>query len=200
MDWRSGLCSDARNKIVERIMDTLQKHMPHNLPDGMNELLEIACRFEERVYMTATDQQDYIRRISVKMLSLEYKSSQNNSNAPPPNPSDASQMVSGTSSLMGPQQPGLQQQPQQIQQQHIQQQQPQQQQLQQQQQQQQQLHMRQAQAQDQLSGRVRPHQSWQGNPIATEDREPHSSHPRTFPRRPRTFPRRQRILFRRLIL
>ncbi|EFJ16433.1 hypothetical protein SELMODRAFT_421987 [Selaginella moellendorffii] len=149
MDWRSGLCSDARNKIVERIMDTLQKHMPHNLPDGMNELLEIACRFEER--------QDYIRRISVKMLSLEYKSSQNNSNAPPPNPSDASQMVSGTSSLMGPQQPGLQQQPQQIQQQHIQQQQPQQQQLQQQQQQQQQLHMRQAQAQDQLSGREGAH-------------------------------------------
>ncbi|EFJ17910.1 hypothetical protein SELMODRAFT_420690 [Selaginella moellendorffii] len=153
MDWRSGLCSDARNKVVERIMDTLQKHMPHNLP--MNELLKIACRFEER--------QDYVRRISVKILSLEHKSSQNNSNAPPPNPSDASQIVSGTSSLMGPQQPGLQQQPQQIQQEHIQQQQPQQQQL--QQQQQQQLQMRQAQAQVpqsfgnniQLSGREGAH-------------------------------------------
>lgn len=51
-------------------MDTLQRHMPFTGPDGMNELKKIALRFEEKIYAAAVDQQDYLRKISLKMLSL----------------------------------------------------------------------------------------------------------------------------------
>jgi PAX-interacting protein 1 len=45
--------------------------MPMTGADGMNELKKIALRFEEKIYTVATSQQDYLRRISLKMLSLE---------------------------------------------------------------------------------------------------------------------------------
>ncbi|KAH9317429.1 hypothetical protein KI387_019198, partial [Taxus chinensis] len=54
-------------------MDTLKKHMPLKVPEGMEELNKIALRFEEKIYTGAVDQQDYLRKISMKMLSLETK-------------------------------------------------------------------------------------------------------------------------------
>ncbi|KAH9317433.1 hypothetical protein KI387_019202, partial [Taxus chinensis] len=51
-------------------MDTLQRYMPVTGPDGMNELRKIALHFEEKIYAAALDQQDYLRKISLKMLSL----------------------------------------------------------------------------------------------------------------------------------
>ncbi|GLJ55470.1 hypothetical protein SUGI_1191140 [Cryptomeria japonica] len=69
-NWRNELSQDSRQKIVNKIMDTLQRHMPFTGPDGMNELKKIALRFEEKIYAAAVDQQDYLRKISLKMLSL----------------------------------------------------------------------------------------------------------------------------------
>jgi hypothetical protein len=62
---------------VKRIMDTLQRHMPVAGQDGVEELLKIAWRFEEKIFQAATDQQDYLRKISLKMLSLETKGNGN---------------------------------------------------------------------------------------------------------------------------
>eukprot|EP00249_Psilotum_nudum_P033956 c52057_g1_i1 orf=2-247(-) len=70
-DWRAALAQDSRQKIVKRIMETLQRHMPVSGQEGMNELQKIAWRFEEKIFQAATDQHDYLRRISLKMLSLE---------------------------------------------------------------------------------------------------------------------------------
>eukprot|EP01018_Ginkgo_biloba_P012217 Gb_25435 [translate_table: standard] len=71
--WRNDLSSESRQKIVNKIMDTLQRHMPPTGPDGMSELKKIAVRFEEKIFSAAANQQDYLRKISLKMLSLETK-------------------------------------------------------------------------------------------------------------------------------
>ncbi|KAF9596250.1 hypothetical protein IFM89_008413 [Coptis chinensis] len=41
---------------------------------GITELNKIAVRFEEKIYMAATSQSDYLRKISLKMLTMETKS------------------------------------------------------------------------------------------------------------------------------
>lgn len=71
-NWRATLAKINRDKIVSRIMDTLQRHMPHSgSEEGMNEIFRIAARFEEKIFYVATDQRDYLRKISLKMLNLE---------------------------------------------------------------------------------------------------------------------------------
>ncbi|KAG6546305.1 hypothetical protein Mapa_012346 [Marchantia paleacea] len=39
-NWRTGLPHDSRQKIVKRIMDTLQRHMPPTGQESMGELLK----------------------------------------------------------------------------------------------------------------------------------------------------------------
>jgi len=69
--WRSEEC---RQKIINNIVECLRRHCPAQTgPDSMNELKKITMRFEEKVYTSATNQQDYLRRLSLKMLSLESK-------------------------------------------------------------------------------------------------------------------------------
>ncbi|KAI5079400.1 hypothetical protein GOP47_0004879 [Adiantum capillus-veneris] len=70
-NWRAGLAQDSRNKIVSRIMETLQRHTPLAGQDGMSELWKIANRFEEEIFYAASDQHDYLRKISLEMLNLE---------------------------------------------------------------------------------------------------------------------------------
>ncbi|KAF4386189.1 hypothetical protein F8388_016441 [Cannabis sativa] len=87
-DWRTQLQHDSRQRIVNKIMDTLKKHLPFSGQDGLLELKKIAERFEEKIYSAATSQSDYLRKISLKMLSMENKSQ--NNNAPlPPNPTNS---------------------------------------------------------------------------------------------------------------
>nr|AFP44686.1 hypothetical protein [Eragrostis tef] len=64
-------------------METLKKHLPVSVPEGLSELQKIAVRFEEKIYTAATNQSDYLRKISLKMLSMESqtKSQQNPGNA-----------------------------------------------------------------------------------------------------------------------
>ncbi|XP_062105542.1 mediator of RNA polymerase II transcription subunit 15a-like [Humulus lupulus] len=85
-DWRTQLQHDSRQRIVNKIMGTLKTHLPFSGQDGLLELEKIAERFEEKIYSTATSQSDYLRKISLKMLTME-NGSQNN-NVPNPLPSN----------------------------------------------------------------------------------------------------------------
>ncbi|CAN6468876.1 unnamed protein product [Victoria cruziana] len=70
-DWRSELPLGARQRIANKIMETLKKYLPTSDPQGLFELHRIAVRFEEKVHAAATSQPDYLRKISIKMLTME---------------------------------------------------------------------------------------------------------------------------------
>ncbi|XP_066323871.1 mediator of RNA polymerase II transcription subunit 15a-like [Miscanthus floridulus] len=82
-NWRTQLQPEACHRIVIKIMETLKKHLPVSIPEGLTELHKIAVRFEEKIYTAATNQSDYLRKISLKMLSMESqtKTQQNPGNA-----------------------------------------------------------------------------------------------------------------------
>ncbi|XP_047080676.1 mediator of RNA polymerase II transcription subunit 15a-like [Lolium rigidum] len=80
-DWRAQLQPDARSRIVNRILETLRRHLPVSVPEGLNELQRIAVRFEEKIYTAATSQSDYLRKVSLKMLSMETRTQQAPGNA-----------------------------------------------------------------------------------------------------------------------
>ncbi|MBA0840543.1 hypothetical protein Goarm_003121 [Gossypium armourianum] len=71
-------------------MDTLKRHLPFSGQDGLNELRKIAVRFEEKIFTAATSQSDYLKRISLKMLTMENKSQNTvpntGNNSIPPDP------------------------------------------------------------------------------------------------------------------
>ncbi|KAK8641742.1 hypothetical protein V6N13_011120 [Hibiscus sabdariffa] len=89
-DWRTTLQPDSRQRIVNKIMDTLKRHLPFSGQEGLNELRKIAVRFEEKIFTAASSQSDYLRRISLKMLTMEIKSQSTMSNtgntSKPPDP------------------------------------------------------------------------------------------------------------------
>ena len=66
-------------------METLKRHLPVSGQEGLHELRKIAIRFEEKTYTAATSQSDYLRKISLKMLTLETKSQNPIGNALPSN-------------------------------------------------------------------------------------------------------------------
>ncbi|CAL5196823.1 unnamed protein product [Lathyrus oleraceus] len=73
-DWRGQLQQESRQRIVNKIMDTLKRHLPVSGQEGLHELRKIAQRFEEKIFTTATSQSDYLRKISLKMFTMETKS------------------------------------------------------------------------------------------------------------------------------
>ncbi|XP_022716550.1 LOW QUALITY PROTEIN: mediator of RNA polymerase II transcription subunit 15a-like [Durio zibethinus] len=89
-DWRTQLQPDSRQRIVNKIMDTLKRHLPFSGQEGLNELRKIALRFEEKIFTEANSQSDYLRRISLKMLTMENKSQNTmpnfGNNSKPPDP------------------------------------------------------------------------------------------------------------------
>ncbi|KAM0923350.1 hypothetical protein ACQ4PT_005642 [Festuca glaucescens] len=74
-DWR--LQPEDRSRVINKIVETLRMH----LPEGLNELQRIAVRLEEKIYGVATNQTDYLRKISLKMLSVEAETQQAPGNA-----------------------------------------------------------------------------------------------------------------------
>ncbi|KAM5582706.1 mediator of RNA polymerase II transcription subunit 15a [Rosa sericea] len=80
-DWRSQLQADSRQRIVNKLMDTLKRHLPFSGQEGLHELKKIAVRFEEKIYTAATSQSDYLRKISLKMLTMETKSQKTMANS-----------------------------------------------------------------------------------------------------------------------
>ncbi|KAJ4890027.1 Mediator of RNA polymerase II transcription subunit 15a [Raphanus sativus] len=70
-DWRTQLSFDSRQKVVNKILDTLKKQIPFCGQEGINELSRIAVRFEEKIFSRAVNPSDYLRIISLKMLTVE---------------------------------------------------------------------------------------------------------------------------------
>ncbi|KAJ0984517.1 hypothetical protein J5N97_002873 [Dioscorea zingiberensis] len=65
-DWRSNLRPESRQRIVNKIVETLRRHFP--IP--VYEIFYFASAFEQRIYTIARNQTDYLRKISLKMLSV----------------------------------------------------------------------------------------------------------------------------------
>nr|GMC69650.1 mediator of RNA polymerase II transcription subunit 15A isoform X8 [Ipomoea batatas] len=97
VDWRAQLQPESRQRIVNKIMETLKRHLPFHGPEGLHELRKVAVRFEEKIYAVAVSQSDYLRKISLKMLAMETKS---------PNPMANSLQSNNTTSAQNPQLPG----------------------------------------------------------------------------------------------
>ncbi|XP_054780522.1 mediator of RNA polymerase II transcription subunit 15a-like [Prosopis cineraria] len=77
----------AKAKSMKFRLETLRRHLPVSGQDGLDELRKIAARFEEKIYDAATSQPDYLRKISLKMLTMEAKG-QNTIANPNPMPSN----------------------------------------------------------------------------------------------------------------
>ncbi|KAK9283860.1 hypothetical protein L1049_012114 [Liquidambar formosana] len=75
-----------KGMIIDALsVDTLKKHLPFSGQEGLQELKKIAVRFEENIYTAATNQSDYLRKISLKMLTMETKSQNTITNSLPSN-------------------------------------------------------------------------------------------------------------------
>ncbi|XP_037491897.1 mediator of RNA polymerase II transcription subunit 15a isoform X2 [Jatropha curcas] len=83
-DWRAVLQPDTRQRIVNKIVETLKKHLPYSGLEGLEQLRKIAVRFEDKIYVIAKSQSDYLRKISLKMLSMEAKYQRPMYNSLPP--------------------------------------------------------------------------------------------------------------------
>ncbi|XP_034705330.1 mediator of RNA polymerase II transcription subunit 15a-like isoform X1 [Vitis riparia] len=70
-DWRAHVPPDARQRIVNYIMDTLKRVVPVSGPEQLHQLRNLAERFEEKHYSAATSRYDYLRRLAAKLLTLE---------------------------------------------------------------------------------------------------------------------------------
>ncbi|XP_058095785.1 mediator of RNA polymerase II transcription subunit 15a [Magnolia sinica] len=75
-DWRAQLLDASRQRIVNKITEGLKGHIPITSPEGLVELQKIAVRYEEKIYTSATSQSDYLRKISLKLLTMEETKSQ----------------------------------------------------------------------------------------------------------------------------
>ncbi|XP_059309194.1 mediator of RNA polymerase II transcription subunit 15a-like isoform X2 [Lycium ferocissimum] len=67
-DWRTP---QSRQRIVNNIMETLYGRLPISGEEEVEECKKIAVRFEEEIYTAATNQQDYLRKLSLKMLPMD---------------------------------------------------------------------------------------------------------------------------------
>ncbi|KAI3910120.1 hypothetical protein MKW98_014505 [Papaver atlanticum] len=76
-DWRTHVQPDSRQRIVTKIMETLERQVPISGPDVLVELNKVAVRLEDTIFTIATSQTDYLRKISLKMLAMETKSQTN---------------------------------------------------------------------------------------------------------------------------
>uniref|UniRef100_A0A5B6ZGQ6 Putative mediator of RNA polymerase II transcription subunit 15a-like n=1 Tax=Davidia involucrata TaxID=16924 RepID=A0A5B6ZGQ6_DAVIN len=72
-NWRAQLLPDSRQIIVNKIMETLKRHLPFPGQEGLQELNKIAVKFEEKIFTAATSQSDYLRKISLKMIAMATK-------------------------------------------------------------------------------------------------------------------------------
>ena len=66
-------------------LETKKRQLTVSGQERLNVLREIAKMFEEMIYTSATSQSDYLRKISLKMLTMETKSQNPIGNALPSN-------------------------------------------------------------------------------------------------------------------
>lgn len=68
--WKAHLIPDGRLKIVDKIMHVRRRSIPVLCPEGLLEFTEMAVEFEEKVYNTAFDRNDYLRKICLNVLRM----------------------------------------------------------------------------------------------------------------------------------
>ncbi|KAL3740256.1 hypothetical protein ACJRO7_021523 [Eucalyptus globulus] len=85
-DWRAQQPPQARERIVNKILETLLRHHPVSNREGLQKLNKFALRIEGNVYIAATSQPEYLRKIALKMLTIETKSQSTRPCALPSNP------------------------------------------------------------------------------------------------------------------
>ncbi|CAH9088376.1 unnamed protein product [Cuscuta europaea] len=76
-DWRAQLRPESRQRIVNQIIEAFKRYLPSAAQQGLQELMQIGARFEEKTYASATNRSDYLQKISLRLSSLKSKSSQN---------------------------------------------------------------------------------------------------------------------------
>ncbi|XP_068328471.1 mediator of RNA polymerase II transcription subunit 15a-like [Pyrus communis] len=70
VNWRTKFPAESREKVVNKIISSLMKRFPFSEHEKhMSDYKRIAVNFEEKVYMVARDQQDYIMRIKSRLES-----------------------------------------------------------------------------------------------------------------------------------
>ncbi|XP_047323091.1 mediator of RNA polymerase II transcription subunit 15a-like [Impatiens glandulifera] len=89
-NWKTQLHSDFRQRVVNKIIDNLKKHVSYPGQENFPGMEQLAVKFEEKTYVAATSQEDYLRKISMKMMSMETKSQNIVANSLPPNSSSGS--------------------------------------------------------------------------------------------------------------
>ncbi|XP_039168063.1 uncharacterized protein LOC104445337 isoform X6 [Eucalyptus grandis] len=99
-DWRAQLPPEARERIVNKILEYLLRHHPVSNREGLQELNKIALRFEGTFYAAATCQSDYIWKISLKIWTMETKSQSTRPYALPSNPAGNSCEDSGKGKIL----------------------------------------------------------------------------------------------------
>lgn len=70
-DWRRILTLESRRRVVGSIMENLMKFLPRRGQEGLPEVQNLAMHLEERLFAAASSKEDYIKRISLKMLQIE---------------------------------------------------------------------------------------------------------------------------------
>ncbi|KAH7849932.1 hypothetical protein Vadar_025236 [Vaccinium darrowii] len=98
-DWTSHLEQDSRQRMVDKLMDTLKRLVPSSGQISLQDLKKIAERFEEKIYTSATSQSDYVKKISLKMLSIEMNSPNIRTNSLPSTSGNNSKNPPDTGSL-----------------------------------------------------------------------------------------------------
>ncbi|MFS7922733.1 putative coactivator CBP, KIX domain superfamily, mediator complex subunit 15, KIX [Helianthus anomalus] len=71
-DWRDQLQADSRERIVNKMVDTLKIHFPFSGYEEPREHKKIAEIVEEEIYTAATSQHNYLLKIVLKMLTMVY--------------------------------------------------------------------------------------------------------------------------------
>lgn len=69
--WRIEVNSEFRQKIVRKMMEGLRKTLTSSKPEELLEVENMFLRCEEKIYAAATSRDDYLRRISGKLLGIE---------------------------------------------------------------------------------------------------------------------------------
>ncbi|KAI4986922.1 hypothetical protein ZWY2020_019552 [Hordeum vulgare] len=93
-DWRAQLQPEERSRVVNQILDAMMKNPPLSVPGRLNQLQMIAEAIEDKFYAQATNHSDYVRKISLKVVSIETNGQQAHGNAqviPNQNDSDGQQ-------------------------------------------------------------------------------------------------------------
>ncbi|XP_062175193.1 mediator of RNA polymerase II transcription subunit 15a-like isoform X4 [Alnus glutinosa] len=74
-DWRAKVLPESRKKIVVKIIETLKECVPSSKRNDLPDIKKLAESFEEKTYAAAKDENEYIMRISLKLMNVREISS-----------------------------------------------------------------------------------------------------------------------------